>query len=141
MGFNPSYQTEARIYAKQILATKPDAKIAVLYQNDDFGKDYLTGLKEGLGADHAEMIVKEASYETSEPTVDSQVVRCRARAPTSSHRRHAEIRRPGDPQVLRPRLERDALHHQRVGVDRDRAEAAGLEKSKGLITGGVCAST
>jgi branched-chain amino acid transport system substrate-binding protein len=74
MGYNPSYQTEAHIYAKHILATKPDAKIGVLYQNDDFGKDYLIGLKDVLGAEHAAMIVKEASYETSEPTVDSQVV-------------------------------------------------------------------
>src|SRR5271166_6391838 len=74
MGYNPNYQTEAHIYSKHILATKPDAKIGVLYQNDDFGKDYLIGLKEGLGADKAGMIVKEASYETSEPTVDSQVV-------------------------------------------------------------------
>ena len=74
MGYQPSYQTEARIYAKHILATKPSAKIGVLYQNDDFGKDYLIGLKDGLGADNAGMIVKEASYETSEPTVDSQVV-------------------------------------------------------------------
>src|SRR5271166_1204143 len=54
--------------------SKPDAKIGVLYQNDDFGKDYLTGLKHVLGANHAGMIVKETSYETSEPTVDSQVV-------------------------------------------------------------------
>jgi branched-chain amino acid transport system substrate-binding protein len=74
MGFNPSYQTEAHIYAKHILATSPDGKIAVLYQNDGFGKDYLIGLKDALGADHAGMVVKEASYETSEPTVDSQVV-------------------------------------------------------------------
>ena len=74
MGFNPNYQTEARIYAKHILQTKPDAKIGVLYQNDGFGKDYLIGLKAVLGADHAGMIVKEASYETSEPTIDSQVV-------------------------------------------------------------------
>jgi branched-chain amino acid transport system substrate-binding protein len=74
IGFNPNYQTEARIYGKHILATKPDGKIAVLYQNDGFGKDYLIGLKDALGADHAGMIVKEASYETSEPTVDSQVV-------------------------------------------------------------------
>ena len=72
--FIPNYQTEAHIYAKHILATKPDAKIAVLYQNDDFGKDYLNGLRDVLGPDHAGMIVKEASYETSEPTVDSQVV-------------------------------------------------------------------
>jgi branched-chain amino acid transport system substrate-binding protein len=74
MGYNPNYQTEARIYGKHILATKPDAKIGVLYQNDGFGKDYLIGLKEELGAGHAGMVVKEASYETSEPTVDSQVV-------------------------------------------------------------------
>ena len=74
MGYNPSYRTEGHIYAKHILATRPDARIAVLYQNDDFGKDYLTGLKEGLGPDHAGMIVKKASYEVSEPTVDSQVV-------------------------------------------------------------------
>ena len=74
IGYNPSYRTEAHIDAKQILATKPDGKIAVLYQNDDFGKDYLTGLKNGLGSDHTGMIVKEASYEVSEPTVDSQVV-------------------------------------------------------------------
>jgi branched-chain amino acid transport system substrate-binding protein len=74
MGYNPSYQTEARIYAKHIVATKPDAKIAVLYQNDGFGKDYLIGLKDVLGPDRAGMIVKDASYETSEPTVDSQVV-------------------------------------------------------------------
>src|SRR5271168_63841 len=74
IGYNPNYQTEARIYAKHILATKPDGKIGVLYQNDSFGKDYLIGLKDGLGADHAGMLVKEASYETSEPTVDSQIV-------------------------------------------------------------------
>jgi branched-chain amino acid transport system substrate-binding protein len=74
MGWQPNYQNEARIYGKHILSTKPDAKIAVLYQNDGFGKDYLIGLKDGLGADHAGMVIKEASYETSEPTVDSQIV-------------------------------------------------------------------
>jgi branched-chain amino acid transport system substrate-binding protein len=74
MGYNPNYRTEAHIYAKAILKTKPDGKIAVLYQNDGFGKDYLIGLKDVLGSDHAGMLVKEASYETSEPTVDSQIV-------------------------------------------------------------------
>jgi branched-chain amino acid transport system substrate-binding protein len=74
MGFNPNYQTEAHIYAKYILKTKPDAKICVLFQNDGFGKDYLIGLKDVLGAEHSGMIVKEASYETSEPTIDSQIV-------------------------------------------------------------------
>ena len=74
IGFNPNYRTEARIYAKHILATKPQAKIAVLFQNDGFGKDYLAGLKDVLTGAQADMIVKEASYETSEPTIDSQVV-------------------------------------------------------------------
>ena len=73
MGWQPNYQTEGAIYAKHILATKPDAKIAILYQNDDYGKDYLKGFKDGLGA-KTSMIVKEVSYETSDPTVDSQVV-------------------------------------------------------------------
>jgi branched-chain amino acid transport system substrate-binding protein len=74
IGFQPNYQTEASIFGKHILATKPDAKIGVLYQNDAFGKDYLTGVKAGLGAGHAGMVIKEVSYETSEPTVDSQIV-------------------------------------------------------------------
>jgi branched-chain amino acid transport system substrate-binding protein len=74
MGWQPSYQSEARIYAKFLLKEKPDAKIAVLYQNDDFGKDYLKGLKDGLGA-KASMIVAEESYETTEPTVDSHIVK------------------------------------------------------------------
>ncbi len=78
MGWQPNYQTEARIYAQHILKTKPDAKIAALYQNDDFGKDYLIGLKAGLGAAHAGMLIKEASYEVSEPTVDSQIVTLQA---------------------------------------------------------------
>src|SRR5271157_387420 len=59
IGYNPNYQTEARILAKHILATRPDARIAVLYQNDGFGKDYLIGLKDGLGPDHAAMVIKE----------------------------------------------------------------------------------
>ena len=66
-------QTEAHIFAKHILATRP-AKIGVLYQNDSYGKDYLIGIKEVLGADRAGMVVKEASYEVTDPTVDSQVV-------------------------------------------------------------------
>jgi branched-chain amino acid transport system substrate-binding protein len=74
IGYNPNYQTEAHIYAKDILATKPDGKIALLYQNDGFGKDYLKGIQDILGADRAGMLVKTASYETSEPTVDSQIV-------------------------------------------------------------------
>jgi branched-chain amino acid transport system substrate-binding protein len=74
IGFNPNYQTEAKIYGLDILKTAPDGKIGVLYQNDGFGKDYLIGLRAGLGADHEAMIVKEVSYEVSEPTIDSQIV-------------------------------------------------------------------
>jgi branched-chain amino acid transport system substrate-binding protein len=78
MGWQPNYQTEARIYAKHILKTKPNAKIAVLYQNDDYGKDYLKGFEDGLGPQNQKMIVAKASYEVSEPTVDSQILQLKA---------------------------------------------------------------
>jgi branched-chain amino acid transport system substrate-binding protein len=77
MGWQPSYASEARIYAKYIMKEKPDAKIGVLYQNDDFGKDYLKGLQDGLGA-KASMIVLEDSYDTSEPAIDEHVVKLKA---------------------------------------------------------------
>jgi branched-chain amino acid transport system substrate-binding protein len=73
MGWQPSYRTEAQIYAKYILKVKPNAKIGILYQNDDFGKDYVAGLKDVLGAKYASM-VKEVSYEVTDPTIDSQIV-------------------------------------------------------------------
>jgi ABC-type branched-subunit amino acid transport system substrate-binding protein len=78
MGWQPNYQSEARIYAKYLLKEKPDARIAVLYQNDDYGKDYLKGLKDGLGARAATMIVGEESYETTEPTIDNHIVKLKA---------------------------------------------------------------
>jgi branched-chain amino acid transport system substrate-binding protein len=74
MGWQPNYQTEAAIYAKYILKEKPNAKIGILYQNDDYGKDYLKGFKDGLGAANQKLIVMEQSYEVTDPTVDSQVV-------------------------------------------------------------------
>jgi len=77
MGWQPSYQSEAHIYAKYLLKEKPDAKIGVLYQNDDFGKDYLKGLKDGLGA-KASLITAEESYETSEPSIDGHIVKLKA---------------------------------------------------------------
>ena len=77
MGWQPSYQDEARVYAKYIMKHKADAKVAVLYQNDDFGKDYLKGLKDAFG-DKASMIVAEEAYETSEPAVDSHIVKLKA---------------------------------------------------------------
>ena len=134
IGYNPNYQTEAHIYGKDILKTKPDGKIAVLYQNDGFGKDYLIGLKAELG-DHAGMIVKEASYETSEPTVDSQVVTLQGSG--------ADIFIIG----ATPKFAAQAIRKSfDLGWDATRylsnvspsiatvLKPAGLEKSKGLIT-------
>ena len=77
MGWQPAYQSESRIHAAYLLREKPDAKIGVMYQNDDFGKDMLKGLKDGLGA-KASMIVAEESYEVSEPTIDSHVIKLKA---------------------------------------------------------------
>ena len=77
MGWQPSYQSEARIYAKYLMKEKPDGKIAILYQNDDFGKDYLKGLKDGLGA-KASMMIAEESYEPTEPTIDNHIVKLKA---------------------------------------------------------------
>src|SRR6201988_1806730 len=77
MGWQPNYQSETQIYAKYILKNYPNAKIGVLYQNDDYGKDYLKGLKDGLGS-KTSMIVLEESYEVSEPTIDSHIVKLKA---------------------------------------------------------------
>src|SRR3979490_278882 len=81
MGWQPNYQTEARIYAAYILKNHPGKTIGVLYQNDDFGKDYVNGLREGLGDQAGKLIIVESSYETSSPTVDSQVVQIKAANP------------------------------------------------------------
>src|SRR4030088_3504433 len=81
IGWQPSYQVEARIYAAYILKNYPGKTIGVMYQNDDFGKDYVTGLHEGLGDQASKLIVIESSYETSSPTVDSQVVQIKGANP------------------------------------------------------------
>src|SRR3981189_1042506 len=75
MGYNPNYSVEGRIYGQYILKEYPKAKVAVLYQNDNLGKDYVNGLKAGLGDKAASMIVAEASYEVSDPTIDSQIIK------------------------------------------------------------------
>jgi branched-chain amino acid transport system substrate-binding protein len=74
MGWQPNYQSEGQIYAKYLLKEHPNAKIGVLYQNDDYGKDYLKGFKDGLGDKAKTMIVSEQPYEVSDPTVDSQII-------------------------------------------------------------------
>ena len=78
MGWQPPYQHESHVYAKYLLQTRPDARVAILYQNDDYGKDYLKGFKDALGDKAAKMIVAEATYEVTDPTIDSQIVTLQA---------------------------------------------------------------
>jgi branched-chain amino acid transport system substrate-binding protein len=78
MGWQPTYPSESKIYATYLLNNKPNAKIAILYQNDDYGKDYLNGFLEGLGAKAKTMVVAKASYETSDPTVDPQIIKLKS---------------------------------------------------------------
>ena len=116
MGWIPSYRIEARIYAHYVLKNLPTAKIAVLYQNDDFGKDYLIGLREGLGDKADKMIIATQTYETTDPTVDfASRIAAGQRRRCSADGSDPQIRRAGDPQGLRHRLEADAFPHQRVG--------------------------
>jgi branched-chain amino acid transport system substrate-binding protein len=136
MGWQPNYQTEARIFGKHILKTKPDGKIGVLYQNDGFGKDYLIGLQDGLGADHAGMVIKEVSYETFEPTVESQIVALQGSgadvlliAATPKFAAQA-IRKTFDIGWTPVRYMTDVSQSIATVM-----KPAGLEKSKGVITG------
>ncbi|MBN9009920.1 MAG: ABC transporter substrate-binding protein, partial [Rhizobiales bacterium] len=78
MGWQPSYRTEAQVYTKYLLQQKPDAKMAILYQNDDFGKDYPAGVKDVLGDRWDKVVVKEATYEVTDPTIDSQMATLKA---------------------------------------------------------------
>src|ERR1700732_2539570 len=78
IGWQPNYQSESRIYAKYILKELPNAKIAILYQNDEYGKDYVKGLTGGLGHQSASLIVAESSYETTQPTIDSEIVQLKS---------------------------------------------------------------
>jgi branched-chain amino acid transport system substrate-binding protein len=78
VAWQPSYRVEARIYGRYLAQNKPDARICVLYQNDDFGKDYIAGLKDALGSGYSKKVAKEASYEVTDPTVESQIVNLKA---------------------------------------------------------------
>jgi len=134
MGWQPNYQSEAKIYAAHVLKTKPNAKIAVLYQNDDYGKDYLKGLHDGLG-DKKSMIVKEVSYEVSDPTVDSQIVQLQASGAdvffniTTPKFAAMAIRKTYDIGWKPTQY----LNNVSIGI-KSVLEPAGLEKSVGLIT-------
>ena len=78
LGFNPNYFVEGRIYGQYILKQYPNAKVGILYQNDDLGRDYLNGIKAGLGDKAATMVVAEASYEMTDPTIDSQIIKLKS---------------------------------------------------------------
>ena len=106
IGWQPNYQSEGRIYAAYILKQKPDGTIGVLYQDDDFGKDYLKGIIDGLGAKAASMVKVKASYETTDPTVNSQIIGMKAAGVRRlCQHRDPKIRRPGDQKGSRDRME------------------------------------
>ena len=136
MGWNPSYRTEARIYAKYLLATKPDAKIGILFQNDDFGKDYLAGVKEVLGERAKAMIVSEQAFEVTDASVDTQIITLNSSGAdafiniASSKFAAQAIRKAYDinwhPVQL---ITNNAISYSVL-------EAAGTEKSVGLISAG-----
>jgi ABC-type branched-subunit amino acid transport system substrate-binding protein len=134
IGYNPSYLTEAHVYAQYILKENPNAKIAVLTQNDDFGRDYLKGLKEGLGA-KSDIIVAEATYEATDPTVDSQMLKLKASG--------ADVLfNGGTPKFAAQAIKKagelgwtplQILNINSISVS-EVLKPAGLENSKGLIT-------
>ena len=137
MGFQPSYRGEAHVYARYLLKEKPGAKLCVLYQNDDFGKEYLTGLKEVFGDQTDKILIKTASYEVTDPTADSQVVSlqaagCDALLTAATPKFAAQtIRKVAD-------LGWKPLHMlSNVSATRTAVFApAGLDKSTGVITAG-----
>ncbi len=134
-GAQPSYVTEGAIYGRWILATRPDARIAVITPNDDAGRDYLKGFKQGLG-DRAKQIVAEAVYETTDPTIDSQIVtfknagadmffnECTPKFAAQALKKAAEI--GWTPQIILPTVSNSV-----AAV----LKPLGLEKAKGIVTG------
>ncbi|WP_368744804.1 ABC transporter substrate-binding protein [Desertibaculum subflavum] len=135
MGWQPNYQTEGKIYAAYILENKPNAKIGILYQNDDYGKDYLKGFKDGLGSAGQKLIVKELSYEVTDPTIDSQIIELKGSGAdtffniTTPKFAAQAIRKAGD-------IEWKPLHFlNNVSASVGSVlTPAGLDKSVGIIT-------
>jgi branched-chain amino acid transport system substrate-binding protein len=137
MGWQPNYQTEAHIYAKYLLQNKPGAKIAVLYQNDDYGKDYLKGIHDGLGSQADRLIAKEVSYEVTDPTVDSQIVTLQASGADAffilaTPKFAAQAIRKAYDVGWKPMMFINNVSSSVATV----LQPAGLEKSVGLITAG-----
>ena len=125
MGYQPNYQTEGRVYAAYMLKNVKDPKIGILYQNDDYGKDYLKGFEDGLG-EHKKLIVMKQTLRGDGPhdrLADRESEEQRRERLLQHH--HAEVRRPGHQEGARDRLEAAALPEQRVELARHRAEAGG----------------
>lgn len=135
MGFAPNLRTEIRVYARFILDNYPNARIGLLYQNDETGRDYLTGLKDALGARAGELIVSDASYDVSDPTVDSQVVRLKAAGVDVLIDMAAS---KFAAQVIRKMAELDWKPVHLLGVGSSSIDAvlspAGIENAKGIIS-------
>ena len=135
MGWQPTYQTEGQIYAAYLLKTKPNAKVAILYQNDDYGKDYVKGLKDGLGTMAKTMVIAEESYEVTDPTVDSQIVNLKASGADTFFnvaipKFAAQAIRKAYDIGWRPVHLLNSVSNSISSV----LKPAGLEKSKGIIT-------
>jgi branched-chain amino acid transport system substrate-binding protein len=135
MGWQPNNHAKGVIYAKYLLKERPNAKVAVLFQNDDFGRDHLKGFRDGLGDKAATMIVKELSYEIAEPTVDSQILILRATGADV----FLDISTPKfSAQAIKKMAETkwDALHllSDAAGSISSTLVPAGLDNSKGVIT-------
>ncbi len=134
MGFQPNFFIEAKIFARYLIDNHPNAKIAVLYQNDDLGKDYLSGLKQGLGPHEAKMLVGQQSYELSDPTIDSQLLALKA---TGADVFFSATTPKFAAQALRriPQMDWKPLHLLTVGVLSVSAvlAQAGLENAVGAI--------
>ena len=127
MGFNPNYFVEGRIYGQYIIKNYPNAKVGILYQNDDLGKDYLNGIKAGLGDKAKQMVVAEASYEVSDPTVDSQILKIKdAGADLFFCCLDAQAGGADDQEAPRARLAPGAYprHQRHLGRRRDEAGGA-----------------
>lgn len=135
MGWQPSYQSEARAYAKHLLSTKPDAKIAILQQNDEFGRDYLRGFQEAMGDQFKKQVVSHLTYEISDPTIDSQMVSFKS----SGADVFVNITTPKfAAQAIRKAKEMDWQPQQYlVAVSQSKEavlRAAGFDNAKGLIS-------
>jgi branched-chain amino acid transport system substrate-binding protein len=135
VGWQPTYHAEGMIFANYLLRSRPDARIGVLYQNDDYGKDYLQGLKDGLGAKASAMIVRELTYQVSDPTIDSQIVALKASGAdvffnVTTAKFAAQAIRKSDEIGWKPLHLINSISSAVASV----LEPAGLDKSVGLIT-------